>query len=260
MENDTTTASQYELAKKATVAIVRKENLYENNLDILKNLYRYCTTQPFTEQKIWAGCSGTLVAKDVVLTAGHCVRDEADCKNLSFALDFDSSAAIDDIRLNKNKLFSCKKVIYSSKPVPKTQLEDWALIQLTKPVLDRPPIKLYPPQTPRIADIVVLGHPMGIAKKISTGFIHQNDYTYNIQNPKSPFYRSHFLTPAGSSGGGVYSADFKFFGVVVRGGTAHESDDGRCIVPAECTSQSCPWAEVQKVDFEKINTILRQIK
>lgn len=260
LENDAMTASQYEIAKKATVAIIRKENLFEKNLFVLKDLYRYCTSQPFTEQKIWAGCSGTLVAKDVVLTAGHCVRNLADCENLSFALDFDTSSAIDEIRSNKNKLFSCKKIIYSSKPVPKTQLKDWALIQLTKPVLDRPHIELYPPQAPATADIVALGHPMGIAKKISTGFIHQDDNAYNIQNPKSPFYKSRFLTPAGLSGGGVYSADFKFFGIVVRGGAAYESDDGRCIVPTECTAQSCPWAEIQKVDFEKIKTILRQVK
>ena len=260
LENDSMTASQYEIAKKATVAIIRKENLHEKNLYVLKDLYRYCTSQPFTEQKIWAGCSGTLVAKDVVLTAGHCVRSTADCENLSIALDFDSSTSIDEIRTNTSKLFSCKKILYSSKPIPKTQLKDWALIQITKPVLDRQFIKLYPAQTPAAADIFALGHPMGIAKKISTGFIHQEDNDYNSKNPTSPFYKSRFLTPAGLSGGGVYSADYKFFGIVVRGGAAHESDDGKCIVPTECTLQSCPWAEIQKVDFEKIKTIIRNKK
>ena len=255
LENDGMMTPQYDTAKKATVAIIRKENLDEKNLYLMKDLYRYCTPQPFSEQKIWAGCSGTLVAKDVVLTAGHCVRNAADCENLSIAVDFDSSNSIDEIRLNTSKLHGCKKILYSSKPVPKTQLRDWALIQLKTSVADREPIQLLGPHSPGTTAIFALGHPMGMPKKISAGFIHQEDYNYNIKNPASPFYKSRFLTPAGLSGGGVYSADFKFFGIVVRGGTAYEKDD-KCTVPVECTTDSCPWAEIQKVDYKKIKTIL----
>lgn len=44
--------------------------------------YYLCMGEKFAEQPVIANCSGALVAPDVIMTAGHCLQTEADCKDL----------------------------------------------------------------------------------------------------------------------------------------------------------------------------------
>src|SRR4051812_15373178 len=41
--------------------------------------YGLCQEEPFFEQEVGAFCSGSLVAPDVIMTAGHCVPTPEEC-------------------------------------------------------------------------------------------------------------------------------------------------------------------------------------
>ena len=43
-----------------------------------------CAEEPFREQVTGAFCSGTLVAEDLIMTAGHCITDENACAATKF--------------------------------------------------------------------------------------------------------------------------------------------------------------------------------
>ena len=65
---------------EGSVALVRKSHLsrlpdgrYQLNGDPLTRWFRMCPDALFAQEPLIANCSGALVAKDVILTAGHCV-------------------------------------------------------------------------------------------------------------------------------------------------------------------------------------------
>ena len=48
------------------------------NAATLEDAYSLCPSEAFLDQPTAASCSGTLIDDDLVLTAGHCVENDAD--------------------------------------------------------------------------------------------------------------------------------------------------------------------------------------
>ena len=46
--------------------------------------YGLCKEEPFYDQNTGAFCSGSLVAPDVIMTAGHCIKSAASCQSTKF--------------------------------------------------------------------------------------------------------------------------------------------------------------------------------
>ncbi len=253
-ENDQVAGTRVEEIKKATVSIIKNEKLMSKSLYKLGEQYRFCVKENFEEQRLWSNCSGILISKNVVLTAGHCVLSNADCKNLNFVFDFNTDAEIDKIQLDKSRIFKCNRLLYSSKPVPSQQLIDYALVQLDRDVPNVSPIQLSTGQLDEHSeDIMSVGHPLGLPKKILKGFVDSAD----ISNKNINFYKSHMPAYAGLSGSGVYNSSFDLVGVLVRGDAPMEPDDGRCYRVRSCDQQLCPWSEIQKLDITNIKKYLK---
>lgn len=246
---------QAEVIRKATVAIIQNEKLQDPNLFSLGDHYRFCMSQPMENEKLWANCSGTLVGKDLVLTAGHCISSETDCSDKSYVFDFLSNSDIPRIQNNENLIYKCKKVLAWSKPVPRQQLVDYALIQLDREVQDRQPISISKTKIGQETNLTTFGFPLGMPMKISKGYINKEDAQKNLSQ-KSSFAYSKMPTHGGLSGGGVYDDNYNLIGVLVRG-AANIERDGRCQRILECNSTDCPWAEVQRIDRLRIMNILR---
>ena len=75
-----TNAQRLDLAK-GVVMLVNTENL-EENLDgsfsfVLDQVNPLCSDQPFADQPTVGFCSGFLVAEDIIVSNGHCIRDDA---------------------------------------------------------------------------------------------------------------------------------------------------------------------------------------
>ena len=73
---------------------------------------KVCKTEKFSEQPIGSLCTGFLVADDILVTAGHCIKNQNDCRSHKFVFDY---AYIDGVKKFKNiprsNIFKCKEII-----------------------------------------------------------------------------------------------------------------------------------------------------
>jgi len=79
---------------RSTVAIIdsfflkKRKDHFKISGPTYKEFYDACPEERFLEQKSVAHCSGSLIAEDTVLTAGHCIESQEECKDFSFVFDF----------------------------------------------------------------------------------------------------------------------------------------------------------------------------
>lgn len=243
-----------EKIRRATVAIIKNEDLVSDSIFTIGQVYNFCSEHAFSKEfandKLWANCSGVLVAKNIVLTAGHCITRLEDCSTKSFVFDFLDNSSLQKVRTDQKQVYTCKKILDWSRPVPNKQLVDFALIQLDREVTDRDPISLTDKSLKAEQDVFSFGFPLGSPMKISKGFISYENAQEN-QLPERSFYRANMSTHPGLSGGGVYDENLQLVGVLVRG-EANIEKDGRCQVLRHCEKGDCTWAEVQKLPVQSL--------
>jgi V8-like Glu-specific endopeptidase len=198
-----------------------------------------CKEEPFYEQPVGAFCSGSLVAPDVIMTAGHCVPSAEECANIKFVFGFavkekdkfPTSVASGDV-------YGCKELI------GREQINDgadWALVRLDRKVSGRKPLKLNRSGKISVgAPVLVIGHPAGLPTKIAGGA--------NVRDSSKPgFFVANLDTYGGNSGSAVFNAETGLVeGILVRG----EQDyvyNGSCRVSNKCPNDGCRGEDVTKI-------------
>ena len=129
---------------RSTVAFMdAKDLVYDSvfnkyNFENTEPTLPFCTTEKFRNQPHWADCSGTLIAEDLILTAGHCVPTNKDCAQAKIVFDYSIPTGQKNVNtISGDNVFSCKKVVAFSNLKLDT---DFAIIQLDRPVVGRKPL------------------------------------------------------------------------------------------------------------------------
>lgn len=242
----------------ATVAIITKEEFKNPEHRKFGEIHRFCGRHEWEQERSFSHCSGTLIASDLVLTAGHCFRDQATCAKMKIAFDFLSDSSIEILKNNSGLVYNCKNIVAKKIPaggwdgisLPKKDQSDYVIIRLDRSVKDRKPIAIVKQRELRPEEnVYVFGHPQGLSQKVSAGFNNEKSIFNKVKN--NYFQAIESLILPGFSGAGVYNSDFELMGVFVRGQSSFERDGGTrptCGNIKECSKESCGWSHAHKLN------------
>ncbi len=203
-----------------------------------------CPSERFREQPVGAFCSGSLVGEDLVMTAGHCITDEASCAGakLVFGYAVTERGKAANTTVPASDVYSCKKIVKRDLDKPPTGTvgiigaivgnvldttgPDYALIQLDRKVTGRRPLPINRgSKIKEGAGVFVIGHPVGLPLKVAG----------DAKVRSSKFMRAHFTTDldtfGGNSGSPVFNVRTKLIeGILVRGGTDFVKSPEGCTI------------------------------
>lgn len=198
-----------------------KASLFVNKFATSRDL---CPGEKFAEQPVGAFCSGTLVGEDIIMTAGHCMRDEAKCADTKFLFGFalKKSGEFPEAVLQSD-VYGCKRIIKQAyaTSTPAVMFHnlvnggpgpDYALVQLDRKVTGRKPLAVNRGGKLSAGEpLFVIGHPMGLPIKVAGGAKVRDI------SPRYVFL-SDLDTFGGNSGSAVFNARTKLIeGILVRG-------------------------------------------
>jgi V8-like Glu-specific endopeptidase len=240
---ESTNPSFIELSK-STAAMIKGSNLKlltNNEIEITASTLQQrgiCSKERFSQQISAANCSGFLVAEDKLVTAGHCIRSEADCMNFKWVFDYRVDFSEQStVNVPKTSVYSCKKII--SRSLDNVTKDDYALIELDRKVLDRQPLKIRKSgKIEKGAPLVVIGHPTGLPTKIADGA--------NVRSLQGKFFVANLDTYGGNSGSAVFNVETEEVeGILVRGETDYVLNSSLgCQVSNVCPADGCRGEDV----------------
>ncbi|MBI5201053.1 MAG: trypsin-like peptidase domain-containing protein [Elusimicrobia bacterium] len=198
-----------------------------------------CKNEPFYEQPMGAFCSGSLVAPDIIMTAGHCVRSESACAGTKFVFGFAVKAKGEyPTGVPTGEVYSCAKLIGREEIGTGA---DWALVRLDRKVTGHKPLELNRSGVlKKGTPMFVIGHPAGLPTKVAGGA------TVRDETPNG-FFVANLDTYGGNSGSAVFNGvTGQVEGILVRGETDYVYR-GSCRVSNQCTNESCRGEDVTKI-------------
>lgn len=181
-----------------------------------------CDSERFHDQLTIAGCTGFLVAEDILVTAGHCVLTNEDCKSTRWVFGFEVEESGSIAKMTSDDLYECKEIIgrdLGDFRKDKVNYHDYAVLRLNKKVKGRTPIKINKTGKPVIGDeVAVLGHPSGLPQKIAAGA--------EVKKLDNNYFYANLDTYGGNSGSPVINLrTYEVEGIVVIGNDDYTSSD-----------------------------------
>lgn len=215
---------------RSTAAMIGSSNLIDLGNGLTKIVGQTleesgkCSTEKFAAQLAVANCSGFLIGKNLIATAGHCIETQIDCDKskwvFGYKVDYKTQ---DEVTVYSSQVYKCKKVI--SRSLDDTTQNDYAVIELEEEVEGRDILEVRQAGAPKVGDeIVVIGHPSGLPSKITSNAF--------IRSVNDVFFVTNLDTYGGNSGSAVFNATTGIVeGILVRGDQDYKWDaSGGCLV------------------------------
>ena len=195
-----------------------------------------CSEERFSQQISAANCSGFLVAENVLVTAGHCIKSEFDCQSFKWVFDYKVETPDQkSINVPSSSVYSCKRIM--TRTLDNYNKDDYAMIELDRKVTDRRPLSFRRSGKVSVgAELVVIGHPSGLPTKIAD--------KANVRSLEKRYFTANLDTYGGNSGSAVFNvATGEVEGILVRGENDYVSE-GSCRVSNVCTNDGCRGEDV----------------
>lgn len=217
----------------------------------LRQTVNLCEDERFAEQPAVAFCSATLIAPDLVLTAGHCVESRA-CSHIKVVFGYLMDQTGTPKPLAPSDVYSCQSEVARRNDSG----IDYAVLELDRPVSGRAPAALERSRGALHIDapLIYAGYPGGTPLKITDhgrvtdGRTEQRDY-----------FVSDIDAFRGSSGAAVFSkTSERVIGVLSRSpeGTdpaGYVNDNGGCF------RQERIWDPASRVEVTYVNHALEHL-
>lgn len=180
-----------------------------------------CESERFSSQSAAANCSGFLIGKNLIATAGHCMQEISDCKNYQWVFDYKVDYEMQEqVEVEMQDVYKCKRIV--SQSLDSVSQNDYAVIELERIVENREVLNLRQSGSPNVGDeILVIGHPSGLPTKITTDAY--------IRDINDVYFSANLDTYGGNSGSAVFNATtHQVEGILVRGAQDYKwnSDEG----------------------------------
>jgi hypothetical protein len=219
------------LAEQRAVAIMFPETIspsLELNAPSLADTQGLCPGERFGQQPSAAVCSGLLWEPDLVLTAGHCVRN-VPCEEMRLVLGYAVQPSGQVEPLHADRVFSCAEVVASKHSSPsEAERIDFAWIRLDRavPEIGKNKAVALREETDRLdpgEPLISFGFPSGLPLKVDNGAM-----VVDARNATHDYFIATTDSFHGSSGAPVFDAALRLVGVQNRGATDYELVDPGC--------------------------------
>ena len=157
----------------------------------------FCLDQKFADEPSMANCSGSLIAKNKVLTAAHCFDEGTySCQQYKLVFDYQRPSIPYENKyiMEEDQVYSCKKILFQKFDM---WGEDLAIIELDRDVEDREPITLDKSYKFTLGEpLIMFGYPLGISQKaVEVGQVTKIDVKAKFSNTLSILFLSILMAP-----------------------------------------------------------------
>lgn len=208
--------------------------------------HNLCKNEPFREQRIGAFCSGSLVGPDLILTAGHCVKNHKQCAETKIVFGFSlRKPGQTPESVPAGEVYGCGAIVGRRL---KKDGRDWELLRLDRPVQGHAPLRIDPAGAPAGTPVLAIGHPNGLPAKVAGGAFVLDDKAKN-------FFTADLDTYHVNSGSPVFNArNGMIVGLLASGEEDFEQSAqedfrkfGTCNKSRVCDGDKCDGENVTKV-------------
>lgn len=240
----------------STAAMINKDNIKQTGKEsvisgkALGEMFRLCPEERFRNQPVAANCSGTLVAPDLIMTAGHCYQQlKQECRDLAWVFDYKASKENQSsVTVPSSSVYECGKVVLRELDIDNGI--DHALVKLKRPVTDRNFAKVRSAGTIALnSPLVLIGYPSGLPVKVA------DDASVLKLNPNS------FVTNVDAftinSGSGVFHAETGEVEGILSSGQMDYDGKGNC---SSTVKYEMNKGNEVVVKLEKVATFLKTYK
>lgn len=195
----------------------------------------------FYEEPAPGFCTGFKVGKDLIATAGHCVKDALDCQSIKLVTGYrmEPGNPNPNKNISSDRIFACKQVAGRAQGDGGV---DWAVIRVDREMSSVPEVKLRNSGALATTDsLTVIGYPIGLPVKIAG--------RASVREIKPHFFVTNTDTYGGNSGSPVFNSnslansELVVEGILVRGETDFTIQTP-CRVSKRCGSQQCRGEDV----------------
>lgn len=222
----------------------KEDGIYIVEAKPLGQTTELCKGERFYDEPDISICTGFLISKDKLVTAGHCVKNQLHCENYSWAFQYNEHSVVSskEVHLREENVYKCKKVLDFGLN-DSTRL-DYAVIQLDRPVTNRLPLRFR--RSGKVSagtELVLVGHPSGVPQKISDGGKVLKD-NFDDEN----YFRADVDAFSGDSGSPVINIKTgKVEGILVGGAIDYNETLEGCRVVNVCPDGHCPGERISRI-------------